>query len=105
MINDHKLTAELTHRASNNDSESGEGKIQLVIQNNCISTRDFEETRTIYSANKPVKIFMGSDTNDTIDSLFDTLLQKFQQEIETSNERRADLLMKVLLYCIILFRK
>ena len=48
---------------------------------------------------------MGSDTNDTIDSLFDTLLQKFQQEIETSNERRADLLMKVLLYCIILFRK
>ena len=105
LINDHKLTAELTHRASNNDGERGEWKIQLVIQNNCISTKYFEETRNIYLASKPVKIFMGSDANDTIDSLFDTLLQRFQQEIETSNERGADLLMKVLLYCIIIFRK
>ena len=105
LINDHKLTSELTHRASNNDSERGEWKIQLVIQNNCISTKYFEENRNIYLASKPVKIFMGSDANDTIDSLFDTLLQRFQQEIETSNERGADLLMKVLLYCIIIFRK
>ena len=78
LINDHKLTAELTHRASNNDSERGEWKIQLVIQNNCISTKYFEENRNIYLAIKPVKIFMGSDANDTIDSLFDTLLQRFQ---------------------------
>ena len=57
------------------------------MQNNCISTKDFEETRPIYSASKLVEIFMGSDTNDTIDRLFDTLLQRFQQAIETSNER------------------
>ena len=30
---------------------------------------------------------MGIDTNDTIDRLFDTLLQRFQQAIETSNKR------------------
>ena len=30
---------------------------------------------------------MDSDTNDTIDRLFDTLLQGFQQAIETPNER------------------
>ena len=28
---------------------------------------------------------MGGKTNDTIDTLFDTLSQKFQQAIETSN--------------------
>ena len=74
MINDHKPTTELTNRASNNDSECGEWKMQLLMQNNCISTKDFDETRTIYSASKPVEIFVGNDTNDTIDRLFYTLL-------------------------------
>ena len=74
MINDHKPTKELTNRASNNDSERGEWKMQLLMQNNCISTKDFDETRTIYSASKPVEIFVGNDTNDTIDRLFYTLL-------------------------------
>ena len=85
LINNHKPTTELTNRASNNDSERGQWKVRIVMQNNCISTKDFEETRTIFSASKPVDIFMGSDTNDTMDSLFDTLLQRFQKEIETSN--------------------
>ena len=61
------------------------------MQNNCISTKDFEETRTIYSASKPVEVFMGSNTNDVIDRLFDTLLQRFQQAIETSNDRGSKL--------------
>ena len=87
MINDHKATTELTNRVSKNDSERGEWKIQLVIQNNCISTKDFEETHIMYSASKPVEIFIGSDTNDTINRLVDTLLQRFQQAIETSNAR------------------
>ena len=30
---------------------------------------------------------MGSNTDDTIDTLFETLSQRFQQAIETSNER------------------
>ena len=40
------------------------------MQNSCISTRNFEETRTIYSASKPVETFMGSDTENVIDTLF-----------------------------------
>ena len=51
------------------------------MQNNCISTKDFEETCTIYSASKPVEIFMGTDREGAIDKLFDTLLQKFPQAI------------------------
>ena len=30
---------------------------------------------------------MGTDTDDTIDRLFDTLLQKFQQALVTSNDK------------------
>ena len=57
------------------------------MQNSCISTKSFEETRTIYTKSEPVEIFMGSDTEDVIDKLFNTLLQRFQHAQETSNER------------------
>ena len=90
MINEHKPTAELnntninnnTNNSNNNTNNSNnninnsnnnindsnneendraEWKIQLVMQNNFISDKDFEDTRTIYSASKPVEIFMGSN--------------------------------------------
>ena len=58
LINDHKTQEELNDEvndseandseANNGDTERGEWKLQLVMQNNCISTKDFEETRTIY---------------------------------------------------------
>ena len=86
LINRHKPTTELTDEASNDDNERGEWKIHLVMQNNCISTINFEDTRTVYSASKPVEIFMGVNTDDAIGRLFDTLLQRFQQAIETSND-------------------
>ena len=57
------------------------------MQNNFISVKIFEDTHTIYSASKPVEIFMGSDTEDAIDELFNTILGRIQQAIETSNER------------------
>ena len=80
LINDHKPT---TEEANNSDIERGEWKIQLVMQNNCISTKDFEESHTIYSASKPVEVFMGTDKDGAIDRLFDTTLQRFQRAIET----------------------
>ena len=55
--------------------------------NNCISTRDFEETRTIYSTSKTVEVFMGTGTDGAIDKRFDTLSQRFQQAIKTSNDK------------------
>ena len=57
-----------------------------MIQNNCISVKNFEDTSIIYSASKPAEIFMGSDTNETINRLFHTTLERFQQAIETSND-------------------
>ena len=94
LINDHKPTAELNNEEDNSDTERGEWKIQLVMQSNCISTKDFEETHIIYSANKPLESFMGTDTDGAINKRFDTLLQRFHQAIETSNDRRAESYIK-----------
>ena len=57
------------------------------MQNNFISVNDFEDTRTICSASEPVKIFMASDAENIIDTLFDTILNRIQAATETSNER------------------
>ena len=81
LIDGHKPTTEL----NNNDDEHGEWKIQLVMQNKCISTKNFEDTCDVYSTRKPIEIFMGVDIDDTIDRLFDTLLQRFQKATETLN--------------------
>ena len=62
-------------------------KNSVKTQNNVISVKDFEDTHTIYSASKPVEVFMGSDTENATDTLFNTILNRIQQAIETSNER------------------
>ena len=46
-----------------------------LMQNNCISTKKFEDNCAVYSASKPVEIFM----------FIYTLLQRFQQATETAN--------------------
>ena len=94
LINDCKPIMELNNNNNkNNDDTSAttnsnraEWKIQLVIKNNFISVKDFEDTRTIFSKSEPVEIFMGSDTENIIDTLFNTVLNRFQQAMDTTNE-------------------
>ena len=64
----------------------------ITMQNSCISTKRVEETRTMYSKSEPVKIFMGSNTENVIDTLFNTLLQRFQHAQETSNDKGSELI-------------
>ena len=90
LINDHKTSMELTDKENKSDTKFGEWKIQLVILNNCSSSKHFEETCSIYSSSNNIEIFMGSDTDDIIDKLFDTILQRFQEARETSNERGSE---------------
>ena len=73
--------------SNNEENDSAEWKIQLVMLNNFICDKNFEDTRTIYSASKPVEICMGSNKENVIDTLFNTILNRIQQAIETSNER------------------
>ena len=81
LINDHKPMTESNNEENeekDSDADRAEWKIQLVIQNSCISTKNIEETHTIYSASEPVEIFMDSDTEDVINKLFNAILQRFQ---------------------------
>ena len=90
LINDHKPMTESNNEENDSDSDRAEWKIKVVMQNSCIFTKKFEETRTIYSASEPVESFMGSDTEDVIDTLFHTILQRFQQAQETSNDKGSE---------------
>ena len=76
-------------------------KIQLVMQNNCISVKNFEDTRTIYSASKPIEIYMGSDTENVIDTLFNTILERIQQAIASSQKNEGEFTHEsvALFYC------
>ena len=97
LINDHKSTTESNNEENeenDSDSDRAEWKIRLVMQNSCISTKNFEETRTIYSASEPVEMFMGSDTEDVIDTLFNIILQRFQQAQETSNDKGSEFILE-----------
>ena len=40
----------------NDDSQAGEWKIQLVMLNRCISSRNFKEMRSVYSASDNIEI-------------------------------------------------
>ena len=71
----------------NHHKASGEWKIQLVILNRCISSKNYGETRDMYSDSNIIEIFRGSNTNEIIDRLFNTMLQRFQEAKETSFER------------------
>ena len=92
MINEHKPidepSDELNNESNdeNDDTDRAEWKIQLTMQNSCISAKGFEETLTIYTKGKPVEILMGSNTEDVINKLFNTLLQRLQQAQETSDD-------------------
>ena len=44
----------------------------------------------MYSKSEAVEVYMGSDTENVIDTLFNTLLQNFQSAQETSNERGSE---------------
>ena len=97
LIDDHKPTTESNNEDNNNnnnindsdrdsDRDNDSDRAEWKMKNNCISTKSFEETCTIYTKSEPTEIFMGSNTNDVIDRLFNTLLQRFQQAIKTSIE-------------------
>ena len=76
-----------TNNNTNNNNIRAEWKLQLIIKNNFISVKDFKDTRSIYSASKPIEMFMGNDTKNVIETLFDSILNRIQQAMETSNKR------------------
>ena len=63
----------------NDYKNKGEWIIQLTAEINFISfKRDFNETRIMYTKSDNAEIMIGSDTNEVIEDLFKSLLQKYQ---------------------------
>ena len=69
MINDHKTQSEW--------------KIQLTAEINFISSKpDSDETRIMHTKSDNIKIMTGSETNEVIEELFESLLQRYQEGLE-----------------------
>ena len=51
---------------------------------NSISSKDSDETRTMHTKSNNVEIMMGSETDETIEDLFGSYLQKYQERLEES---------------------
>ena len=60
----------------NNYKTSGEWKIQLIMINKCLSSKNFKETRSVSSTSNNIEIFMGSDTDEVIDLVNATINPK-----------------------------
>ena len=63
-------------------------KIQLTIAINFISSKDTEEERVMHSTNNNIKFKSYNDFNEVANELFDSLLSRYQDILETSMRNR-----------------
>ena len=75
------------------------------MQNSCISTKGFGETRTIYTKKEALKAFMGRDTEDVILNFLIHFYKDFNVHKEHKMIKEANLFLKVLNYYIITFKE
>ena len=68
----------------NNHKCEGEWKIQLSMAINFMSSKDSEETLTMHTKSHNVEIIMGIETDEIIQELFKSLLEKYQEGLEES---------------------
>ena len=88
IINNHKTPKNLRVHSSNEvidyETQFGEWKIQLTMSINFISSKDSDETRNMHTKSDNIEIMMGSKTDDIIDELFESFLQKYHEGLEES---------------------
>ena len=70
IINDHKT--------------QGEWKIKLTMTIKFFSSKDFEEIRTMHSPSDIIEVMIGSETDEIIEELFESLFQRYQEALEES---------------------
>ena len=71
IINDHKTQSEW--------------KIQLTMAISLVSSKPYsDETRTMCTQSNNVEIIMGSETDEIIKGLFETLSERYQEGLEES---------------------
>ena len=67
---------------------------------NFISSNGSDETRNMHTKSNNIEIMMGSKTNETIDELFESILQNYRKNLEESMRGSNFVFDSVdLLYC------
>ena len=87
IINDHKTHGLVRYHSGNKTwvkEISSDWKIQLTMPINFISSKDSDETRTMHTKSNNVKFMIGSETDEMIEDLFESFLQKHQERLEES---------------------
>ena len=88
IINDHKTLKKLRVHSRNEVinyvTQYGEWKIQLTMSINFISSKDSDENCNMHTKKDNIEIIMGSETNNIIEELCESLLQKYQEGLEES---------------------
>ena len=60
----------------------GEWKIQLTSAINFMSSKDSNKTRPAHSNSENIETVIGSETDEIIEELFESLLQRYQEGLE-----------------------
>ena len=82
----------------NDLNTQGEWKIQSTVAINFFSSKDSKETRTMYTRSNNIEIMIGNETDEIIEELFESLLQKYQKGLEEPMKGNEFVLI-VLIYC------
>ena len=103
LKNGHKnLRVHSSNEVIDYETQFGEWKIQLTMSINFISSKDSGETCNMHTKSDSIEIMVSSETDDIIDELFESLLQKYQG-LEESMKGSEFIL--ALTYCITIFKE
>ena len=89
IINDHKTHGLVRYHSGNKtwvEETPCEWKIQLTMAINFISSIDSDETHTMHTKCNNVEIMMGSETDEIIEDLFESIA-KISRRVRRINER------------------
>ena len=64
----------------NDNRKFGEWKVQLILKINFISSKNVNDVRDMHRKSDNVEIMIGVDTNEIIEKLFDSILQRYQKK-------------------------
>ena len=81
IINNIKTRGLVRYHSGNKswlEETSSEWEIELTIAINFISSKDSDDTRTMHTKSNNVEIMIGSETDEIIEDLFESFLQKYK---------------------------
>ena len=67
--------------------KNGKWQIQLIMKINFSSSRNFTESRDMYSKSDNFEIMMGGNTNEIIRNLFNSILRRYEGGLHESMRR------------------